>query len=615
MVKKNICILLIFAMLLPIVGCGAQQTLSSAAEAMAEPMGYSIGMVAAIGENVVARSLSNLIQQDTQPTQPNDKSYYLGTWKACGIAFSSGVSYSLEELEAQGYDIISDFYIIFRENGAYIRIQGEELDNILWKTTEGGVFIGNAIMVLENGKLALTSDDKTIFYEKVSTSQDVRDIQVNTQPNISQSNENVPDDPIKESACKLFIEIDFVENLVFSRYNVELFLDGQHLATLPHGKYFTTICEVSSGKHSLDFVEENGTNKGSTEFEIDIDSTFSCRIATTSSGIDVSKEQVTQSITGVSIIMPNTVGMLYSEALESLHQAGFVNISYKTVGNHFIWVDSNWLVQEQNIAPGTSVSKSEDIKLVCISLEDHFKEIFIGKDVAAIQELAKKGGYTIIFQDKSDNNMDEIIKSMDAKAKKDWVATYARQYSFTGNEAVVTIEYIGVPTPSPLTDPLVDAGWTFAGIETAQPSSTSRQDVKTTPKPTKKAFSADYHSSNNSNTAKKGDSGTYAYRSKGGSYYIYIIIDFDEGYVYRFLDGNGDKSCDKVKIDSGNLNDGLQITYHDGSQKWSNWFHFKWKNQPDTLIMLDDDLFEYKFYETNLSNALMVRGTKTITNY
>lgn len=38
MVKKNICILLIFAMLLPIVGCGAQQTLSSAAEATAEPV-------------------------------------------------------------------------------------------------------------------------------------------------------------------------------------------------------------------------------------------------------------------------------------------------------------------------------------------------------------------------------------------------------------------------------------------------------------------------------------------------------------------------------------------------------------------------------------------------
>ena len=136
-----------------------------------------------------------------------------------------------------------------------------------------------------------------------------------------------------------------------------------------------------------------------------------------------------------------------------------------------------------------------------------------------------------------------------------------------------------------------------------------------TPKATTGSASTSNHSSNNRSIAKKGNSGVYAYRSKGGSYYTYYIIDFDEGYVYYFADGNGDQSCDKIKIDSGDLNNGLQITYHDGNQKWSNWLHFKWKNQPEIMIVLDDDYFEWSFYETSLSNALSIKSMKKIVNY
>lgn len=128
------------------------------------------------------------------------------------------------------------------------------------------------------------------------------------------------------------------------------------------------------------------------------------------------------------------------------------------------------------------------------------------------------------------------------------------------------------------------------------------------------AYAVDY-STNSSATVKDGNKGIYAYKNLKGSYDIYYIIDFDSGYVYYFTNGNGSESCDRVKIVSGDLNSVVIITYHDGSDVWSYGLHFKWVNQPDHLILQDNDGFEYDFYTTNLEKALNIMKTKTIYDY
>lgn len=70
-----------------------------------------------------------------------------------------------------------------------------------------------------------------------------------------------------------------------------------------------------------------------------------------------------------------------------------------------------------------------------------------------------------------------------------------------------------------------------------------------------------------------------------------------------------------AKIDYGNLNDYIKITWHDGRDKWSYGLHFKYKRQPDHLIVQDNDGFELDFYATSLSSALNIRDKKTIKNY
>lgn len=124
-----------------------------------------------------------------------------------------------------------------------------------------------------------------------------------------------------------------------------------------------------------------------------------------------------------------------------------------------------------------------------------------------------------------------------------------------------------------------------------------------------------YYSTNTQATVDNGNTGVYSYKNKGGSYDNYWIIDFDKGYVYNFLDGNGDEHCERLKIESGDLNSVLIITYHDGGLTWSYGLHFKYVDHPEHLILQDNNGFEYDFYPTNLSKALVVRGEKTIKDY
>jgi len=134
------------------------------------------------------------------------------------------------------------------------------------------------------------------------------------------------------------------------------------------------------------------------------------------------------------------------------------------------------------------------------------------------------------------------------------------------------------------------------------------------------------YSTNDEEMVKFGNQGIYSYIKKGttnatgGRYDLYYIIDFDEGYVYYFGEGYGSEKnawnhCDKIKITSGTLNDILIFTYKDGSEKWEEGLHFKWKNQPDHLIWQSYNGMEADYYTTDLDEALIKRDKKKIKNY
>ena len=123
------------------------------------------------------------------------------------------------------------------------------------------------------------------------------------------------------------------------------------------------------------------------------------------------------------------------------------------------------------------------------------------------------------------------------------------------------------------------------------------------------------YSTNDYETAKKGNTGVFSYASTGYEYDVYWIIDFDNGYVYYFTDGTGETFCDRIKIEQGDLNDYVKVTWHEAGTETSWRLFFKYKNLPSILVVRDHYGSNIEFSPTNLENALKIRNTKTITDY
>ena len=164
-----------------------------------------------------------------------------------------------------------------------------------------------------------------------------------------------------------------------------------------------------------------------------------------------------------------------------------------------------------------------------------------------------------------------------------------------------------------MTDEKTEAGEEPAAGEESEVDENPETDAE--PKADETESKAVYYSTNGEDTVKNGNEGVYAYIKKGSQYDQYYVIDLDEGYTYYFTDGNGESTCEKVAIDSGDLNSSVVITYHDGGDEWSYSLRFKAKNAPDVMILKDNDGFEYEFTPTNLDEALSKRGEKEIREY
>lgn len=344
--------------------------------------------------------------------------------------------------------------------------------------------------------------------------------------------------------CNVTIHVDFIPNLIFSKYDVNLLLDGIEKGTLPHGEDKDFEFNIEPGEYTLTFEsDESSSVKGEVSLSVDCDLEASYKISCSSDKISIETlyvDRLTELADDeVKLDVPNSEYKFknYVEVETALKSLGFTNIKHNVLYDIVLgWTD-------EGEVDSVSIAGKTDFKRGDVFASD--SEVII----------------TYHMKEEDDPNKPSKTESTEASTTK----------------------------PE----------------ETKKPTESTKPDES-------KSLS---YSTNDRDTAKKGNSGVFSYKKAGNSYDIYYIIDFDEGYVYRFTDGNGDETCDRLKIESGDLNDVLIVTYHDGTDTWQNGLHFKYKNQPDTLILEDDDHFEYKFTTTTLSNALSKRDSKRIIDY
>ncbi len=91
----------------------------------------------------------------------------------------------------------------------------------------------------------------------------------------------------------LDIRVSFDKNRMFSKYDVDMYLDDTLITTLPHGQAYSVGVGVSRGVHVLSFYEDGDpTVKGVCQFMVTENSTFSCNIHANYDKVTISGEQL-----------------------------------------------------------------------------------------------------------------------------------------------------------------------------------------------------------------------------------------------------------------------------------------------------------------------------------
>ncbi len=96
-----------------------------------------------------------------------------------------------------------------------------------------------------------------------------------------------------EESCALTVNVNFIENSVFSKYDVDLYVDDVRVGTYRHGISFTDTVTIVPGEHDIVFSKAGDSSvSGTAHVEIHGDSEFSCTINCERKQVRVSQTRV-----------------------------------------------------------------------------------------------------------------------------------------------------------------------------------------------------------------------------------------------------------------------------------------------------------------------------------
>ena len=252
------------------------------------------------------------------------------------------------------------------------------------------------------------------------------------------------------SSYQLLLNIHSEDNLFFSTYDIAISIDGKELGTVANGETFSDSIDVSGGEHTLVFNKSGDAGlKSERTITVSESTTYYCDLKHESDTISIRNESI-ETVANSSFEVPDVTGITLEEAENKLKSIGFINISAEPADE--IEVHKNWLVSSQSVAAGSTLIKYENITLECIHLDEYFQNIYKGKNINEVLELASQYGHSLEYHTLEWEDLSSQIPSMDSETKNNWIVLNAFQNSAT--EASLIMTYIGetVPetTPAPV---------------------------------------------------------------------------------------------------------------------------------------------------------------------
>lgn len=478
------------------------------------------------------------------------------------------------------------------------------------------------------------------LYSDVSTSEPTE-----TEASESKKDETeAPETDVSAEAYSINIDISCEENLMFSRYDVCVYVDNTKLGVLEHGTQKIFSASLTGGVHTIRLTEEDDKSvDGSVDIVVDGNNTYKLEIACKNDQVKVeSSTSVFPETSNPETEVPETeapenesqtstnykIDYADTKSFEKALNEGvkvknkivqFTVIDYKPdsalgincwAGEHLNFISKKELdVEKGSIVIGciteepTTVLGSWKIPYEVLSIDNESIETNTSNPSNSEKPSNTQPTEIALTMDDDDfkgmnfEEAEKIFREMGFTSfEYKTVDTENESYKDTICYIEITEWFLGNSNFAKGDKFDKDSTITFFSYKYEEPSPV-------------------FYSTNDYETAKKGNSGVFSYKNKSGSYDIYWIINFDEGYVYWFTEGNGELTCDKVKIVSGDLNDKITVTWHDNGDEWSWHLHFKYVNHPETLIVNDHYGIATEFRTTDLENALILRDAKRIKEY
>ena len=235
----------------------------------------------------------------------------------------------------------------------------------------GQTFAGAA----EGENSAVTVKSNNYEAEIVSAELDVNDAvngyplstgdEVTTAQQTSSVLVSTTDDDIAEqkTSFDFQLHIDFIPNLIFSRYNVNLDVDGDYEATLTHGEDVELSLTLSAGTHTISFANEDSPSvKGEVELEINSDIDAEFKISCYSDKVSVETIYVDRLVdlaegeVKMDVAASSYNYKPYQDVTASLKALGFTNIKYS------ILYDIVFGITDAGDVDSVSIAGNEDFK-------------------------------------------------------------------------------------------------------------------------------------------------------------------------------------------------------------------------------------------------------------
>ena len=246
---------------------------------------------------------------------------------------------------------------------------------------------------------------------------------------------------------QLFLDIEFEKNLLFSTYDVDVFVDEQFVVTLEHGENITKQIEVEEGEHEIRFVKNGDEDVyGTRRVNVLQDCTFSCKIAAKNSEVQINDSKIVDYITGSVFMIPDVSGKVLTDARKELEEIGFANVKSVSSDTSGIWDDANWTVVSQDPAAGTEYDKNAEIVLTCKKTKDRTNDLFNGVGINGIEEVASAEGISDIkyVRNKTKEDVSELIRGLSPEEREDWSIIEINTIRGKNDSIEVVVQYEGL---------------------------------------------------------------------------------------------------------------------------------------------------------------------------